>query len=109
MANSFKNYLKPGVGMTANAVYSPITLGMQSTIIGMTLANVTDLPVYASVKLSSGAANSYLIKDALIPTGGTLVPIGGDQKLVMAQSDILYVNSSANTSVDVIVSVLEIS
>ena len=109
MANSFKNYLKPGVGVSSNAVYSPITLGMQSTIIGMTLANITSVPVYASVLLSSGSANSYLIKDALIPTGGTLVPIGGDQKLVMAQSDVLYVSSNANNSVDVIVSVLEIS
>jgi hypothetical protein len=109
MANSFKNYIATSVGISSNAVYSPITSGMQSTIIGMTLANITNVPIYASVKLNSGSANAYLIKDALIPTGGTLVPIGGDQKLVMEQSDILYVSSNANNSVDVIISVLEIS
>ena len=109
MANSFKNYLGTSVGTTANAVYSPTTSGMQSTIIGMTLANITNLPVYASVLLNSSSANAYLIKDALIPTGGTLVPVGGDQKLVMEQNDVLYVSSNSNNSVDVIISVLEIS
>ena len=109
MANSFKNYLRTSVGTTANAVYSPTTSGMQSTIIGMTLANITNLPVYASVLLNSSSANAYLIKDALIPTGGTLVPVGGDQKLVMEQNNSLYVISDTATSADVIVSVLELT
>lgn len=109
MANSFKNFLAVGVGTSANAVYSPTATGIQSTVIGMTLANVTGAPLYASVYLSSGSANAYVIKDALVPSGGTLVPIGGDQKLVMEQNDVLYAVSSSSASVDVIVSVLEIT
>lgn len=109
MANSFKNYIAVGVGATANAVYSPTTSGIQSTVIGMTLANVTGTPLYVSVFLNNGVANAYIIKDALVPTGGTLVPIGGDQKLVVEQNDVLYAVSSAAASVDVILSVLEIT
>lgn len=109
MANSFKNYIAVGVGSTANAVYSPTTSGIQSTVIGMTLANVTGTPLYVSVFLNNGVANAYIIKDALVPTGGTLVPIGGDQKLVVEQNDVLYAVSSAADSVDVILSVLEIT
>ena len=51
MANAFKNYLAVGVGTSANAVYSPVASGIQSTVIGMTIANVNTVPIYASVIL----------------------------------------------------------
>jgi hypothetical protein len=109
MANAFKNYLAVGVGTTANAVYSPTASGIQSTVIGMTIANVNTVPIYASVLLNSGSANAYVVKNALVPTGGALVPIGGDQKLVMEQNDVLYVVCDKASSADIIVSVLEIT
>lgn len=109
MANSFKNYLAVGVGTSANAVYSPTTSGIQSTVIGMTIANITVAPIYVNVFLNSGSANAYLVKSALVPTGGALVPIGGDQKLVVEQNDVLYVSSDTANSADIILSVLEIT
>lgn len=109
MANAFKNYLTAGVGTTANAVYSPTTSGIQSTVIGMTIANVNTVPIYVSVILNSGSANAYLVKNALVPTGGALVPIGGDQKLVLEQNDVLYTVCDKASSADVILSVLEIT
>ena len=45
----------------------------------------------------------------MIPSGGALVPIGGDQKLVLESGDALKVLSSASSSADVIASVLEIT
>ena len=55
MANAFKNYLAVGVGTSANAVYSPVASGIQATVIGMTIANVNTVPIYASVILNSGS------------------------------------------------------
>jgi hypothetical protein len=46
---------------------------------------------------------------APIPTGGSLVVVGGDQKLVLNAGDILRVSSSANTSMDVVTSALVIT
>lgn len=109
MANSFKNYIAVGVGTTANAVYSPTTSGIQATVIGMTIANITIAPIYVDVFLSSGSANAHVVKAALVPTGGALVPIGGDQKLVVEQNDVLYVKSDTANSADIILSVLEIT
>ena len=53
--------------------------------------------------------NVSIVKSAPIPVGGSLVAIGGDQKLVMEASDIIKVKSSAATSIDVALSILEIT
>ena len=46
---------------------------------------------------------------ATIASGGSLVPVGGDQKLVLEATDYLQVQTSAADSADVILSVLEIT
>jgi hypothetical protein len=51
----------------------------------------------------------YLIKDATVPVGGTLVVVGGDQKTVLITGDALKVISSTAASADVITSVLNIT
>lgn len=108
MANSFKNYIQKSVGT------SPTTLhtgpgGTQSTIIGMSIANVITSPIDVSVGLTTGATSVWLVKDATIAPGGSLIPIGGDQKVVLEAADVIFANSSVAGSADVIVSVLEIS
>lgn len=108
MANTFKNYLTANVGTTATTVLTGAS-GAQTTVIGMTVANTTTSSVTASVTLTSGATTVYLVKNASVPAGGALVPIGGDQKVVVEASDVIQVQSSASSSLDVIVSVLEIS
>ena len=53
--------------------------------------------------------NVFLIKDAPIPVGGTLVPIGGDQKVVLQATDVIKVQSDTANSADTILSILEIT
>jgi hypothetical protein len=50
-----------------------------------------------------------MVKNAIIAYGGALVPIGGDQKVVLEATDYLQVQTSAADSADVILSVLEIT
>lgn len=59
--------------------------------------------------MTSGGTDYYLVKGATVPVGGSLVPIGGDQKLVLEAADVLKVISSAASSADVIASLLEIA
>lgn len=111
MANNFKNSVLKAAGTTAQNVYSADS-GVQATVIGMTIANITNSPIAANVILTcAGAAapNVYLVQNATIAPGGALVPIGGDQKLVLEAGDYLAVNTSIASSADVIASVLEIS
>ena len=112
MANNFRNYSLKAVGTAAQNVYSNPQGGTtQTTVIGMTISNVYNSPIDASVSLSGGShtGNVWLIKNATIAPGGSLVPVGGDQKLVVEAGDYIQVNTSVGSSADVILSVLEIS
>jgi hypothetical protein len=112
MPNTFKNALQSGVG-TANAVVYQTPVGVQSTVIGLSIANRTTnvtIQISASVLDYTNSNNeTYIVRDATVPIGGTIVVVGGDQKLVLEQNDSIQVVSSANTSADVICSILEIS
>jgi hypothetical protein len=108
MANTFKNYfLKNATTSAANVYVAPAAT--QSTIIGMTIGNTTASPISANVTVVSAGTTYFMLQNAIISNGGALVPIGGDQKLVMEAGDYMQVQTSATNSADVIVSVLEIA
>lgn len=108
MANSFKNSFVNAVGATKTGVYTA-GAGVQATVIGMSISNLITTPISANVMVTSGGIDYYIVKNATISPGGALVPIGGDQKLVIEATDTLAVNTSVASSADVVVSVLEIS
>lgn len=110
MPNTFKNQTLKAAGTTAQNAYSA-DAGVQATVIGMTIANITNSPISANVILSGGniTDNVYLVRNATIAPGGALVPVGGDQKLVLEAGDYLQVNTSVTSSADVITSILEIT
>ena len=56
---------------------------------------------------TSGSAHYYVIKAGEIFTGGTLVAVGGDQKLVLETGDIVKIKSDTASSIDTIISVME--
>lgn len=105
MANAFKNYASASV-TTQTTVYTAPS-ATQSTIIGMTVANTAASTATISVQVTMGGTTVYLIKNAPVPVGGALVPVGGDQKVVLEAADAIKVTS--DQTVDVLVSVLEIS
>jgi len=110
MANNFKNYFAGSVGTSSVDVYTVPSL-TSATGIGMSISNIITTPISANVIVfNSTAANSlFMVKNATIAPGGALVPIGGDQKLVLEAGDKLQVQTGTATSADVILSVLEIS
>ena len=112
MANTFKNYTKDGSAVAANTDMDVYTVpgGTSSTVIGLTVANITTSQITVDIKLiTSSGDDTFILKAAPVPVGSGIVPIGGDQKLVMETGDILRVISSAANSADSTVSVLEIS
>ena len=110
MANIFKNSITGSIGVSNVIVYT-CPAATSTTVIGMSIANVTASNITISTTLTSDsqAKTVYLIKDATVVAGGATVLVGGDQKVVMSALDTLTVVSSAATSADVVVSVLEIS
>ena len=109
MANTFKVKTKKNIGTADSAVYT-CPSATQTTIIGMNLANTTTGSVLANVTLLNNDGDScFVVKNAPIPNGGSLVAVGGDQKLVMEANDIIKVSSDTASSVDVSLSILEIT
>ena len=108
MANTFTSYGNKSVGTSAATV---VTIGAstQTTVIGMSCANILTSPVTVDAYFTRSAVDYYLVKGATVPVGGSLVIVGGDQKVVLITSDVLKVVSSTASSIDVITSVLNIT
>lgn len=114
MANTFKNRTLRAVGTSATDVGAIVAANTETTLIGMTMANITTGVINVTVQLinhpSGGSATTtHIVKDAPIPTGGSLVVLGGDQKVVLMEDDKITVTSNTASSVDVIMSFLEIT
>ena len=110
MANTFTRKVSRNIGTALTAVGSyTVGASTQTTIIGLTVANTSAATVNIDVTLNDGANDTYIVKDAPVPAGGALVPIGGNQKIVLITGDSIKVNSSASSSIDAVLSILEIT
>jgi len=109
MANSFKLVTDTGVGTSAATVHTGAS-STETTIIGMSIANIHTSQIEVDVQLENNDGdNIYIVKDAPIPVGSSLVVVGGEQKVVMNASDVLKVTSNVASSADVALSILEIT
>lgn len=110
MANYFKRKLSNNVGTSLITVGDyTVPSGNQTTIIGLTISNRIASQILVDCALVDVSNNIfYLVKDTPIPSGGALVVIGGDQKVVMEVGDTIKVKSDTANSADVIMSTLEI-
>jgi hypothetical protein len=101
MAYSYKSFQNVGV-TTETTIYTGAA-STEATVIGMSIANTTLNDITVDVKLNT----AHVVKNAVVPSGTSFVPIGGDQKLVVEATDTIKVTASA--SADVVLSVLEIT
>jgi tryptophanyl-tRNA synthetase len=108
MANTFKSNVAANIVTSGNTIYT-CPSATQTTLIGLTLANKSGSTITANTYLTRGAVDYAIIANAPILPGSTLVPVGGDQKVVLQVADVLKVTVSANASIDVIASLLEIA
>lgn len=114
MANEFKSKVDKEIGTSAVTLYT-CGASTQTTIIGLTIANRHTAQIEVDVELdttsrTSGAGDKvFIIKDAPIPVGSSLVVVGGDQKVVLEPGDNLDITSNVVASADAVVSVLEIT
>ena len=109
MANAFKNRTLRAVGTSPVDVGAVVASSTETTLIGMTLANITSGVISVTATLHDGSNTTHIVKDAPVPTGGSLIILGGDQKVVLMTGDKIIITSNTASSVDVIMSFLEIT
>jgi hypothetical protein len=108
MANLFKSFLSKDVGTSPATVYT-CPSATQTTLIGLSIANTSASPITGDAYITRSAVDYYLVKDATVAVGGSLVIVGGDQKVVLEPADVLKVETSAAASADCFASLLEIT
>ena len=114
MATFFRNTLSSGIGSSLTTV---LTTGVSSktTVIGLSLTNLTDVPVQASIQIvdpngggTGVETNAYYIKNVVLPPNQSLRVINGGEKLVLGSSTDLKIKSNAAASLDLVMSYVEI-
>ena len=108
MASFFRNKVLKEVGITPVTALTTAA-NTRMTIIGMSFANLTDGIILVDVKLTDATPTTgYYAKQILIPPNSSLRLVNGGEKLILAESNSLTVNSNVATSVDVIISYVEL-
>lgn len=110
MANSFNRKLSRNVGTSLTSVGSyTVGAATKAVVVGLILSNTTGGTINVDCTINDGSNDYYLVKNAPISSGGSLVIIGGDQKIVMNTNDSIQVKSDTASSLDAVMSIMEIT
>ena len=104
MANDFKGVQSVGITTAATVYTAPAS--KDSIILELDISNTTSSAVTASAEVldSSAGTDAFIVKDAPIPSGGSLQVISG-QKIILETGDSIRVTASG--ACDVVCSILE--
>lgn len=108
MATFFRNSVIKEIGTIPVRVLES-GVAARITVIGLSLANLTESVISASVSIKDDTSvTGYYIKDIIIPPQSSLRVVNGGEKLILAPSNELYIQSDLSNSIDAIVSYVEI-
>jgi hypothetical protein len=108
MASFFRNKVAKEIGITPVEVLATAP-NSRMTIIGLSLANLTEGLVLIDVQLTDDAAiTGYYAKQLSIPPNSSLRLVNGGEKLILATSNSLTINSNVAASIDAIISYVEL-
>tara|TARA_R100000734_G_C3312984_1_gene104182 strand:+ start:1296 stop:1637 length:342 start_codon:yes stop_codon:yes gene_type:complete len=113
MANTFKLKTKANLTTSLATVYT-VPSSTSVVVLSISLSNTTANSVTADIQIVSDTsdtetnANVYLGKNLPIPSGGTLEIMQGN-KLVLQTTDVIKAKASAGSSVDILVSIMEMT
>ena len=110
MANTFKLKTKANVGVTTSNVYVvPSNPSTTTVVIGVTLSNTSGSSINVGVGITRASADDVsLMKNVPIPQGSSFEFMGGN-KVVLETTDTLTAESDVNNSLDVALTIMEIT
>jgi hypothetical protein len=110
MANFFKNKLVAGLGTDDSTPVLTTDSTARTTIIGLSLTNMTESIVLASIKLvdTDTSTEAFYIKEIIVPANQSLRVINGGERLILGVDTEVYVFSNTASSLDLVLSYVEI-
>ena len=108
MANTFKLKTKANVGVTTSNVYA-VPSATTTVVIGVTLANTSGSSINVGVGITRASTDDiHLMKNVPIPQGSSFEFMGGN-KVVLEATDTFTAESDVNNSLDVALTIMEIT
>ena len=108
MANTFKLKTKANVGTATSDVYV-VPSATTTVVIGVTLANTSGSSINVGVGITRASADDVnLMKNVPIPQGSSFEFMAGN-KVVLETTDTLTAVSDVNNSLDVALTIMEIT
>ena len=108
MANNFKLKTKANVGVTTVGIYTAPT-STTTVVIGITAANVSASNINIGIGITRASADDIEIgKNIPLPQGSSLEFMQGN-KIALEASDTLTAKSDVNNSLDMAVTIMEIT
>ena len=108
MANTFKLKTKANVGVTTSNVYT-VPSATTTVVIGVTLANTSSSSINVGVGITRASTDDVkLMKNVPIPQGSSFEFMGGN-KVVLETTDTFVAESDVNNSLDVALTIMEIT
>ena len=109
MATLLRNTVIKNCGTQPVLIYETLPT-TRVTVLGLSFTNLTDSFIYIDVLIEDDTSVSgYYLKQTLLPANTSLRAVSTGEKLVLAPSNRLLVQSSLDDSVDTIVSYVEIT
>ena len=108
MANTFKLKTKANVGVTTSNFYA-VPSATTTVLIGVTLANTSGSNINVGVGITRASTDDVnLMKNVPIPQGSSFEFMGGN-KVVLEATDTFTAESDVNNSLDVALTIMEIT
>ena len=108
MANTFKLKTKANVGVTTTAVY--VAPGSTTTVVsGSTASNISGNNINVGIGITRASADDiHLMKNVPIPQGSSFEFMQGN-KIVLETTDTITAKSDVANSLDVALTIMEIT
>ena len=109
MANTFKLKSKNNIGVSTVGIYT-VPASTPTVIIGVTAANVSGQGINVGIGISRGANGDdiSILKNVPIPQGSSLEIMQGN-KIVVEAADTVTAKSDVNSTLDVALTIMEIT
>ena len=108
MANTFKLKTKANVGVTTSNVYV-VPTSTTTVVIGVTLANTSGSGINVAIGITRASTDDVsVMKNVPIPQGSSLEFMQGN-KVVLEATDSLTAYSDVNNTLDVALTIMEIT
>lgn len=106
MPASFKNYQSRAIGTTNTQIGSySVPSSTNAMLLTLSLSNITNSAISANVYHNNGTNNTSIVSQAPIPVGGSLEI----NKIALQSTHSIYVCSNTASSMDAILSVMELT